>query len=116
MRQLADEPHGVGQEGDTALGAHHLARRRIERGEQSVLDEHLGARERVEQRALARVRVADEGGAKLATPPAALRLALALDRLEVALEPRDTLAHKPAVRLELGLPRAARPDPAGLPL
>jgi hypothetical protein len=80
------------------------------------LDEHIGTGERVEQRALAGVGVAHDGGAELAPAAPALGLALALHRLERALEARDALAHDAAVGLELGLARSARADAARLAL
>ena len=116
VRQLADEAHRVGQQRHLPVGAHHLAGGGVECGEQAVLDEHLRAGERVEERALAGVGVADDGRAELAAPPAALCLALALDRLQLALEPGDALAHDAAVGLELGLARTARADAARLAL
>src|SRR4029077_21203815 len=87
-----------------------------ERGEQPVLHEHPGAGQGIEQRALARVRVAHERGAVLAPAPRSLRLTLALHGLQLRLEPRDLLAHDAPVRLELRLARAARADAAGLAL
>ena len=72
-----------------ALGAHHLPRGGVERGEEPVLDEHVGAGERVEERALAGVGVAHQRGAEVVAPAAALGLALALDALERALQARD---------------------------
>ena len=91
MGELADEADGVGDQRDAALGAHHPPRRRVERGEQPILDEHLGTSERVEQRALARVGVADDRGAELAPPlprwvsrSRATRLELSLERARCA--------------------------------
>jgi hypothetical protein len=78
VRQLADEAHRVGEQHHLAVRAHELARGGVERGEEPVLHEHAGARERVEESALARVRVADERGAELTPAAHALRLALAL--------------------------------------
>ena len=57
--QLADEADGVGQQ-VVAPAEPPAARRRVERVEQPVAHADLGARERVEQRRLAGVRVADE--------------------------------------------------------
>src|SRR2546423_10773834 len=114
--ELADEAARVRAQQPLAIRRDGLRGGRVERREQPVLDEHAGARQRVEQRALARVRVADERGAELAAAARALRLALALDRFELALEPRDLLAHQTPVRLELGLTRSARADARGLPL
>ena len=116
MRELADESHRVGEQHLAPIRAHHAARRGVERREQAVLDQHVRARERVEQRALSRVRIAHERGAELAAAPAALGLALAVHRLELALEAGDALVHPAAVALELRFARPARADAAGLAL
>src|SRR5262249_59070751 len=67
-------------------------------------------------RAVAVVRVAEEGRADLAPPAHALRLAFALDRLQLGLQPRDLFTHHAAVGFQLRLARAARADAAGLAL
>ena len=64
LRQIADEADGVGDD-DLAIAVPgpadlEVARARVERGEELVLGEDLRAGERVEQRALAGVRVADD--------------------------------------------------------
>ena len=59
-RQVGDEAHRVGQHGLRATRQANGAEGRIERGEQRVLGEHAGAGQRVEQRRLAGIGVADE--------------------------------------------------------
>ena len=61
VRQAADEPDGVGEQHRLTAGQREPTRRRVERGEQPVLDEHARAGQLVEQRRLAGVRVADDG-------------------------------------------------------
>ena len=61
-RQLVDEADRVRHEQGTAAGERHAPRRRIERGERLVRDEHGRAGERVQQRRLSDVRVADQRG------------------------------------------------------
>src|SRR5713101_5802608 len=108
MWELADEADRVGDERRPPVGAHHLARRRVERGEQAVFDQHVRPGERVEERALPGVGVADQRGAEIPSAARTLGLALALDAAEMAAQHRDPLAHAAPVDLELGLARAAR--------
>ena len=113
MRQPADEADGVGHEVPAPVGL-EAARRRVERLEQPVLDRHVGAGERVQERRLADVRVAGEGDRRRlgALPLLAPRRALPLDRLQLAAQDGDPVAGQAAVGLELRLARAARPDAA----
>src|SRR5437867_3331489 len=113
VRELADEPDGIGQQHDRSVTAHHLASRRVERCEQPVLDQDPRTCERVEERALAGVRVSDQGGSKLSAPPSSLDLSLARDGLELPPERGDSLAHPPAVDLQLRFTRTPRADAAG---
>jgi hypothetical protein len=69
--ELADEPHRVGEERVERLTSDDLARERVERGEQPVLDEHVARpAQPAQHRRLAGVRVAHERGAELGLPPA----------------------------------------------
>ncbi len=61
VRQVADEADRVGDQHRLAAGQRQSAGRRIERGEQSILDQHAGMGEMVEQRRLPGVGVADDG-------------------------------------------------------
>src|SRR5581483_9840159 len=90
------------------------ARRRVERLEQPVVDRGVGARERVQQRRLADVRVAGERDRRRLRAPAGLpaRLALAAQLAEPRAQQPDAAAGEPAVGLELALAGAARADAA----
>ena len=90
-------------------------RGRIERGEQLVLDQHVAVGERVEQRRLAGVGVADDRHHRqlgLGAQRAPLLAPLA-ELLDLLLEQVDLLARAAAVDLELGLAGAAPADAAG---
>ncbi len=125
VRQVADEPDRVGQRHRAAAGAALLvvevepAGGGVQRGEQLV--GRIGARldQRVEERGLAGVGVADqrdvEGALALALAP--LGVALALDLLQPLACALDGVADHPAVQLDLLLARAAaHAGAAGLPL
>ncbi len=119
LREIADEPHRVGED-DLALAparpaAPQGARARIEGREELVLREHVGARERVEQRALAGVRVADDRHRGHAVPRALATALLALlaELLQLVLEVRHPVLRAPAPDLELGLAGTAPADAAG---
>ena len=113
VRQLAHEADRVGQEvraPEVVVGA----RRRIERLEEAVGRRHLGAREHVQERRLADVRVARERHARhlVALAPAAHRRALLAQLAQATAQQRDARARQPAVGLELRLARASRADAA----
>ena len=115
VRQLVDEPDGVGDDRGLAVAELDLAAGRVERREQLVLGlRHLGADERVEQRRLAGVRVADDadGRPQPAVAAAGGRLALLADLLDAFLHLRDPRPDDPAVGLELALAGSAGADPA----
>ena len=61
MRQLADKAYGVGQKDFLRVRNALFARGRVERVKQSVVRLDARAGQGVEQRGLARVRVADNG-------------------------------------------------------
>jgi hypothetical protein len=77
----------------------------------------LAADERVEQRRLAGIRVADDRHRRVQAPIAAAgrRLALATDGLDATLHLLDPFADEPPVRLQLRLARAPRANPAARP-
>ena len=89
----------------------------IERGEELVFREHGGVGERVEQRALARVGVPDDGDDRhpgaVALPPAGG--AVAGEPVDARLQRGDALAHAAAVHFQLGLARSTPADAAGQP-
>ena len=128
MRQLADETDRVAHEvlpscraGSTTVsvavrrgGAPDRSRGRVERVEQPVAHPHLGAGERVQERRLAGVRVADERHRRQrrALALGAHHRARALHVLEPAPQRRDPVARQPSIRLDLALPRSPRADSA----
>ena len=116
MGKLAHEADGVGEQHRLPTGQVELAGARVEGGEQPVLDEHVGARQAVEQRRLAGVGVADEGDEPVARPVPAATLGAPgpVELAEVGLEATHPAGQPPAVDLELGLARAPGADAAGL--
>ena len=74
VRQPAHEPDRVGEQHGLAAGQPQAARRRVERREQLVLDEHARVGEPVEQRRLAGVGVADERDRRQVAPAPGLAL------------------------------------------
>ena len=86
-----------------------LAERRVERREQAVFGEHVGLGQRVEERRLAGIRVADQRDDRMAGALAVLALQAPArdDRLELALDLGDAVADHPPVGLDLRLAGAA---------
>ncbi len=117
VRQAIDEADGVRHEELPPVRQPHLADKRIERDEERVRCHGVIARERVEERRLAGVGVADEGdrrdGALLAAL-AQLR-APAADHVDFLRQHADALPNAPAIGLELGLAGASGPDAAAKP-
>ena len=89
-------------------------RGRVERFEEPVPRGHLGLGQRVHQRALAGVGVADQGDERDAGAVTLLALLVTMraDPLEVLLEPLDLIADQPAVGFELSFAGTARADRA----
>ena len=115
--EVADEPDGVGDD-DLALAREaQPARRGVEGREHLVGDVRLGAGQRPQQGALARVRIADDGqdGDGAAPPPLPPVPALRRELLQFAFEPGQALAGAAAVDFELRLARPPPPDAAGEP-
>ena len=115
LRQIADESDGVGDDDLALFGKSKPPRACVERGKELVLGEHVGIGERVEQRALAGVGVADDGDHRHveSAAPAARSLALLGQRLELRLEVGDALACAAATDFELRFTGAAPADAAG---
>ena len=116
-RQATDEANGVGHEVALALVL-EASSRWIERLEQAVVDGRLCTCQRIEQRRLADVGVAGERDRRCARPQALLsaRRALPLESAQSTLEQRHASPREPAIRLELALSRASRPDASSEPL
>src|SRR6476661_3807564 len=113
MRQAADEADGVGDE-VAAPFVLEAARGWVERLEQAVAHRDAGVGERIEERGLARIRVAGERHRRsLGAPPLlAPDVALAAQLAQPLAEKRDAAARQAPVRLELRLARAAGADSA----
>ena len=114
VRQVADEADGIGQQDLAPAGQLKLRQLGVERGEHARGLEHAGFGERVEQRALAGVGVADQRDDRDRHGLAALALlaADAANRLELLLDVVDAQVDLAAVGLELGFAGAARADAA----
>src|SRR5688500_4070375 len=116
-RELADEADRVRDEDRAAARQRHPPRRRIQRRERLVGDEHGRTRQGIEQRRLADVRVADQSREEqtvaASREPAALALLLYFGepRLEIDEAPLDDAP----VCLEEGLARSACPDATAEP-
>ncbi len=114
----------VAYEADRVVDDHLLlarqtqaARGRVERGEHAPLGQNLGGGERVQERRLAGVGVADDGDDGQAPPRALLAALLAAHALvlDLLLKTVDAVAHAAAVGLKLGLAGAAPADAARQP-
>ena len=112
--QVVDEADGVGEQHLPATGNRAAASGGIEGGEELVLGHHRRSGQRVEQRALAGVRVPDEGDDRNRHVPSAVAvvLAMGMDVGQLALDMDDPFAELAAVALELGLTGAAQTDAA----
>ena len=80
VRQIADEPDRIAQQHGPPARQLPAAGPRVERGEQQVLGENVGAGQRIEQRALAGVGVADQRNGHLRPLCGHLALAAMFDR------------------------------------
>ncbi len=98
VRELADEPDGVGQQHRLTAGQRQPPRPRVEGGEQAVLDEHARVGEPVEQRRLAGVGVAHEAHDPLARPPARPALGAAGGRRPASGRPRGGVMRRSSRR------------------
>ena len=112
VREVPDEPDGVGHRVDAAVGGRRTTRGRVEGREQRVLDQHPGVGQPVEQRGLAGVGVAGDRDAGDVVAPArlALDVAGAAHVLELAAELGDLGVDPAPVGLDLGLTGAAATD------
>ena len=107
--QFADETHGVGQQHVLVGRQAQAPGGRIERGEQFILGQDLGAGEAVEQGGFAGVGVADDGGERPAVALARLALgpALAAHQDQFLADPRDAVLDAAAVGFQLRFTFAA---------
>ncbi len=116
VREIAHESDRVGEEERLSIGQLDAPRRGVEGGEELVLCEDVGPREQVEEGALSRVRVADDGGLANALVGALLALGLAdpANLVEFFLDPVDAAAGETPVDLDLLLALAAGGGSAAL--
>ena len=114
VRQLRDKADRVRQQRLARIGDGQLPRRGVERVEQAVIRRDIRARECVQKRRLARVRIADEGhnGQLVLLPPAALLGAGLAHELEIFAQLLDTRADIALVRFQLCFAGASRADAA----
>src|SRR5258708_2741099 len=109
VRQVADEPDRVRERDARVVAEIDAARGRVERGEELVGDEGLGAGDAIEERGLAGVGVTHERHAQdaRAHAPGALRGALLAHLADALLQLLHLLADHAAVQFDLLLARAA---------
>ena len=109
-RQVRDEAHRVAEDGGAAAGQADGAHGRVQRGEELVLRIDAGAGQRVEQRGLAGVGVADQGDDRIRHLLAgfAMKAAGAFDGFEVAFDARHALLNKAPVRFDLRFARSTQ--------
>ena len=112
VRQLPDESHRVGHAEAVAFADIHFTRERVDRGEQPVFDEDIGARQRFEQTRLPGVGVADERRRRDVAPALPQIGAVFGDLFQPPLEHRDLVANHSAVGFELRLAGPAQSDTA----
>ena len=100
-----DEADRVGQQYGLATRQGETTGGRVERGEQTVLGQHAGVGQRVQQRRLPRVRVADDRHRRQPAAIALLALQAASlgERVQLLLQAADAALDAPPVDLELGL-------------
>ena len=112
VRQVPDEPDGVGQREDASVRGLRASGGRVDRGEQRVLDEHARTGEPVEQAGLSGVGVARDRDRRdlVAHPLGLLGGAGGAELLELATQLGDAVVDPAAVRLELRLTGTATTD------
>src|SRR5439155_22476763 len=115
--QPRDEANGVADRRVPPAREIDPTGRRIERGEQLIGHDHVGAGESTHQRRLPGVRIPDDRDlweVRL-LPAGPLDVALFAKVLHIPTELRDPTPDVLPVDLELRLPRTAGPDPASQP-
>ena len=109
VRQIGDEPDGIGQDHAPPAWQLQLAHGRVERLEHLVLGGDGGAGQPVEQRGLAGVGVADDGHHREGHPaaPRTVQAARLDHHGQLLADGRDALVDQPPVGLDLRLAGAA---------
>ncbi len=108
-RQVRDETHGVRQDDLLARRQRDAAHRRVQRGEEHVLGQHLGPGQAVEQGGFPGVGIADQrdDGERHLGAGGAVQFARLHHLLKLALQLHHLLVDGAAVALDLRLTRAA---------
>src|SRR6266566_5556864 len=101
VREFANKSHGVREAIAIAFAHVHLARQRVERGEQAILDEHVLTGDGFEQTRLAGIGVADEGGGRQIAATLPLIGTMLGDVFEPLLEHRDLATNDAPVGFQL---------------
>ena len=109
VRELLDEPHGVGHQDAGRRFRPQRPHGGVEGREKLVGDQHVAAGERAHERGFAGVRVADQRDPELVPARRAALLVVALDGVELLLQLGAAVPDLATVEVDVGL---ARPDPA----
>ena len=114
MRQLSDESDGIDQQAAAVFREIDIAHNGVQCCEELVLDQHVRAGKRVQERGFARVGIADErnDGLPLLFAAGAAEIAALFDFLQIAFEIINALADAAAIHFELRFAGAARADAA----
>ena len=116
VRQPADETNRIAEQQLSSLAEVAHAGAGVECGKKLVVGQNVGAGERIHERGLAGISIADETGSDFVAAGLHLARAALLDVPDVAFEVADPLAHQPAVGLDLAFARPAHADAALDPL
>jgi len=104
--QLADEAYRIAEEKGRVL-VNELAGRRVQRGKELVLGQHVAFAEQVHEGRFAHVGIAYKGHANELAPVLALGKGLLVDLGQALAQEGDLVAHDTTVGLDLGLTRTA---------
>ena len=117
VRKFAQKSDGVGEEHALLVRQSEAARRRIERGEESVFRHDVRARQQIQQCRFPSIGVADNGRDRplMTLPSLALNVADFAHAFELALQTRDPFLHAPPIDFQLRFAGTARADAARLP-
>src|SRR5436190_496519 len=116
VRKLSEEPDRVREQDPLLVRQNKASRRRVQRGKKFVLRYHVRSGKQIQQSRFPRVRITDYCSDRPLMSFSSLSLngSRFPHRFQLALEPRDSFLHAPAVDFQLRFTRAACADPAGL--
>lgn len=102
MRQLSDESDGIDQQAAAVFREIDIAHNGIQCCEELVLDQHVRAGKRVQERGFTRVGIADErdDGLPLLFAAGAAEIAVLFDFLQIAFEIVNALADAAAIHFD----------------